>query len=304
VQVVATDGKNSLNNPQVVALRNGGHLLLMYQRYPYGYHSRIIADWYRPEGLKSVLPGYGGENICRSFLCTSDDEGRSWSQPRETTRQVKNAGAASIACGPGIGIELRRGAHAGRLLMPFNQRRADRSTWDVYAAFSDDQGRTWQRGAIAPDGSKGSANEVQFAELADGSVLLNARSAGGARCRKTAVSRDGGRSWSPLEDVPSLVEPECMGSILRYGEDGGSAGPLLYSGPASAVERANGSIWVSRDEGATWGGPRTICSGRFAYSCLATLPDGKVGCLYETGSSDPYERIVLASFSPDWVGGV
>ena len=35
-------------------------------------------------------------------------------------------------------------------------------------------------------------------ELNDGSVLLNARNQGGPHMRKTAVSHDGGETWSEL----------------------------------------------------------------------------------------------------------
>lgn len=47
-QVVAEDGPHSLNNPQVVQESRTGRLMLMYQRYPEGCHSRC------------VVPGYGG----------------------------------------------------------------------------------------------------------------------------------------------------------------------------------------------------------------------------------------------------
>ena len=78
---------------------------------------------------------------------------------------------------------------------------------------------------------------------------------------------------------------------------------MLFSIPATAGDRANGSVHLSRDEGVTWSAPKTICPGRFAYSCLAVLPDGLVGCLYETGRTDPYEKIVLARFLLEWVDG-
>lgn len=41
-------------------------------------------------------------------------------------------------------------------------------------------------------------------------------------------------------------------------------------------------------------------SGGSAYSCLAVLPGGHVGCLYE---QDGYARIVLARFPPDLLLG-
>jgi sialidase-1 len=42
-------------------------------------------------------------------------------------------------------------------------------------------------------------------------------------------------------------------------------------------------------------------AGPSAYSCLASLPDGEVGCLYECGARQPYEKITFARFSLTWL---
>jgi sialidase-1 len=47
-------------------------------------------------------------------------------------------------------------------------------------------------------------------------------------------------------------------------------------------------------------------AGGAAYSCLALLPDGRIGCLYErgrdgAGADDAYDRITFARFSLDWL---
>ena len=51
----------------------------------------------------------------------------------------------------------------------------------------------------------------------------------------------------------------------------------------------------------TWPHARVLYAGPAAYSCLTVLPDGAIGCLYERGDKGPYERIVLARFSRDWI---
>ena len=297
LQVVASHGRNCLNNPQPVILSKTGRVLLFYQQYPYGYHERDIPHWYKPEGLKSVLPGYAGDKICSSFLVRSDDEGATWSEPEDLTRQVKYEDAASLASGPGIGIEVQTGSFARRLIMPFNHRRAGQSGTEVYAAYSDDGGVSWKRGSTAPQGTPGNANEVQMVELSDGRIMLNARSAGGADCRKVGISDDGGCTWSPLQDTPELIDPTCMGSIIRHGN------VLLFANAASGTrgDRSNGTVRASEDDGRTWTAAKVICHGRFAYSCLVTLPDDHVGCFYETGENDAYERLELARFSLDWL---
>jgi sialidase-1 len=59
----------------------------------------------------------------------------------------------------------------------------------------------------------------------------------------------------------------------------------------------------SGDEGKTWKHARTLFDGLAAYSCLSVLPDGKVACLFERGEKSPYDEIVLARFTVDWIGG-
>jgi sialidase-1 len=181
--------------------------------------------------------------------------------------------------------------------MPFNE--GPWGAWNVYAVYSDDGGETWQYGETAPEGPHGRPNEVQMVERADGSVLLNARNIGGAKCRKTAVSTDGGQTWTRLSDADVLIDPECQGTIIRYGtpRDTGED-VLLFANPASAEHRVNGTVRMSYDGGETWPVARTVYSGPFAYSCLTTLPDGTIGLLYER---DGYERITFARFNLAWL---
>ena len=122
---------NSLNNPTAV-VSESGRIFLMYQRIP--AHLK--------EHSKETATGFGGKNIYRTFLVTSADDGATWSAPLDVTRGTKHeTGATTVASGPGIGIQLTRGAHKGRLVMPFNEGPYGR--WNNYAAFSDDDGATW-----------------------------------------------------------------------------------------------------------------------------------------------------------------
>jgi sialidase-1 len=183
--------------------------------------------------------------------------------------------------------------------MPFNQ--GPYNEWKVYAVFSDDQGKSWQYGETAPEGTKGHANEVQFVELKDGSVMLNARTQGGSKHRKIAISKDGGQTWSPTRDDETLVEPVCQASILRHPGNGDPAKDVfIFSNPATLTGRTNGTIRLSRDEGRTWPISRVLYPGSFAYSCLASLPDGSVGCLFER---DGTRKISFARFTVDWIAG-
>jgi len=295
LRIIADDGSNSLNNPCAVVDRKTGRIYLMYQRIPSGLS----------EGSSSIADGYEGANIYRSFLTWSDDEGLTWMPSIDVTRSAKHATPVkTIASGPGIGIQLTRGKHKGRLIIPFNEGPFYR--WNVYAVFSDDHGKSWQFGENAPGAfftdekgrSLSKVNEVQMAELSDGSIILNSRQFAGNKVRKAAVSKDGGVTWSDVYDVPELRDPSCMGSILRYSFGRGSEkGILLYSGPNS-TKRDHGTIYASFDDGQTWPVKKLLVEGDFAYSVLARLPNGDIGCLFETND---YRRIDFARFDLGWL---
>jgi len=289
LQLVHDDGTNSLGNPTAVVVRATGRVLLMYQRYAKGF------DEHKAE------PGLDGPRVCRTLLQSSDDDGVTWTKPVEITAQVKRpTEVTSTAAGPGIGIQLARGKHAGRILMPFNQ--GPYGKWKVYAVISDDAGKSWRYGDPAEEGAKGHANEVQFVELNDGSVMLNARNQGGGeKLRKISVSRDGGETWSATQHGTALIEPTCQASLLRHPGTGDPAkDAFLFSNPATQTGRSNGMVRLSRDEGKTWPVSRMVHPGGFAYSCLASLPDGSVGCLFER---DGCKTISFARFSLGWVEG-
>lgn len=290
VQVLAEDGRNSLNNPCVVVLPDTGRILLMFQHYPA-----------RSGGERGVDVGVTGDNICRNILMHSDDDGLTWSPQRDITATTKRPTVAtSIASGPGNGIVLRNGDHAGRIVFPFNQ--GPPGKWKVYAVYSDDGGESWAFGELAEEGSPGRGNEVLMAELPDGSIRLNSRSTDGAHLRKTAVSNDGGETWSKLIDVADLPEPLCNAGFLTFSDPrDGEKSRLLYTGPNSQKKREKGTVHMSHDGGETWPISREMVPGLFAYSALTRLSDGTVGCLLETGEKDAAERIQFCRFDIGWL---
>ena len=281
MRTVCDEPGRSLNNPCAVNLTSGPHagrVLLMFQSYPTG------------KGEGSVATGFDGPDTCRTLLMHSDDRGETWSTPRDVSRQVKRpAPVTSVATGPGIGIQLVNGNHAGRVVMPFNEGPAGK--WRVYAAVSDDGGDEWKLGEPAPEDSAGHGNEVQMAERPDGSLLLVARQFGGGGRRKSAVSTDGGASWSTLQAVPDLVDPSCMGGLIATSSVG--APRLVCTGPASAKDRTNGQAWISTDGGATWPLALPIYPGSFAYSVPVALGGSRIGILFERDSTSKISFITV-----------
>lgn len=279
VVLLNDQGKLSLNNPQAVVLQSG-RILLMYQRSKLGEHK--ASDGYGP-------------NSYFTFVQTSDDDGQTWAAPRDVSKQVKREKkVTSVAAGPGIGIVLQNGPHKGRIIMPFNQ--GPYNNWRVYAAYSDDDGQTWNMGDVAPGDGKGHANEVQMVELSDGRVMLNARTQGkgSTKHRKVAVSDDGGQTWSQLQIDQTLIEPTCQASILRYSWPSESKSRIIFANPASQTKRENGVLRISYDEGQSWPSQTDVYSGGFAYSCLTRMQDGRIGVLFER---DNYKTISFVAIS-------
>ncbi len=296
LRVLHDDGAHSLNNPTVVQDAASGRLFLWYQRIPAHLteHSR-----------EKIATGTEGPDVYRNLVLTSDDDGVTWSAPQDVTGTTKRpVRATTIASGPGAGIQLTRGPHKGRLLVPFNE--GPYGIWQNYAVFSDDGGKTWRHGqdvpgALVPDAKgqpRSQLNEVQFVELSDGSVRLDSRQFVPPALRRTAVSRDGGETWTAPTVMDGVTDPSCMAGILRLTFEGhGGHGVLVHTGPDS-TKRERGTLWVSFDDGATWPAKTLIWPGAFAYSVPVRLPDGGLGVLFE---ADNYGRIVFARIPAEMV---
>jgi len=286
-QLIAEDGENSLNDPCVVTLESG-RILLIYQRFPYGYHARN-SGW-----IRMADTGYKGPRTTKSFLVSSDDDGESWSEPKEITRMIRPENSVSVGS-PGRGIQLKQEKFRGRIIFPFYTTipdgKGDR-TWENRIAYSDDQGENWSLSKIIPHSDTVNfGNEAQVVELSDGSLLFNARNQGG-QYRKISRSRDGGISWDPMKIDPGLPGVNCMGSLIVHMDE------LIYAGPANKKQRTNGTVRISEDNGENWIHSREVLPGSYAYSCLTNLKNGEIGLLYET---DKYHRIKFMSFSPTWI---
>ncbi len=264
MQVVVKDEPASLNNPCVIASTEGT-VWMTYQRYPQGFHER------------NTVPGIDPERSCLTFIVSSKDEGKTWSTPIDISRSIKGKETQSDAAGPGAGIELQRGPHKGRLIFPFNE--GAKGQYNVYCIYSDDQGRTWNRGTTPAKAAEFQPNETQIAECADGTILMNCRNQAAGNHRLQTVSRDGGQTWEPIVARLDLVDPVCQGALISLND---KRGTLVFSNPADSKSRVNGRLRVSRDNGKTWSEGVSIEPGSFAYSALCPLAGNKVGVLFET----------------------
>ena len=211
------------------------------------------------------------------------------------TADVKGTDWTWYATGPGTGIQIEHGSHAGRLVIPCDHIEAGSKDRYSHVIYSDDHGETWMLGGRTPQPG---VNECEVVELTGGRLMLNMRNHKPVqRTRKVSISQDGGVTWGDIYGDAALVEPICQASIRRYSwPSKGRRDVILFSNPAHEVERTNLTVRFSYDGGQTWSDERCLHAGPSAYSCLAVLPDGEVACLYEAGVEHPYESIVFAHF--------
>lgn len=292
-QIIWDDGPNTCGNPCPVIDQSTGDIVLTMTHNPGSDQERDIDAGNVAEG-RTV------------WVCQSSDDGKTWTQPRNITAQTKAPDWRWYATGPGVGIQLRKGKHAGRLVIPCDHTQpvtqADGKKVTVsgsHVIYSDDGGHTWTYSEPIQPG----CNECQAVELSDGRIMLNARSAKEPKIRRVSFSSDAGRTWTAPTIEFRLIEPRCQASMVLFDPSGSSSKPwAVFANPGHPSSRQNLVVRASPDEGQTWPIAKTIEPGYAAYSCLVQLDTDTLGCLYEASKPEqPYHWIAFARFDWDWL---
>jgi sialidase-1 len=249
-------------------------------------------------------------NNDRVFFTVSTDDGATWSARTEITTSVKPGNWGWYATGPGHGVQLKRGAQAGRLLVA-----ADHVTTNgvngAHAIYSDDHGATWHLGGVN-DGANGvSPNETMCVELVTNApggsrVYFNSRDQNGSASgtRSEAWSTNGGSGFvGVFTNRTAFVCPVVQGSLLRWRatDAGDGKNRLLFACPNHSSARVMMSVWSSTNEATVWSEPKLVFEGPSAYSDMAVTSAGDAALLYEKGDSSPYETVTLAVFNEAWL---
>ena len=200
------------------------------------------------------------------YLTTSEDGGATWSVPsiinmRKDTEQT-------LLVGPGRGMITS----TNRILFTaYEFTGYDRNSVAIY---SDDGGKTWERGQSVTSQS----SEAVVTE-ANGKLYMFTRHGG------YYTSDDFGETWSQRQEMGINYCQTCQLTAITYPEkiDGKTA--ILFAAP-SGTGRDSGKIFVGlvNDNGTLdWKYNYSINgSAYYAYSCLTVLPDGTIGLLYES----------------------
>jgi sialidase-1 len=289
-KIIWDDGTNTCACPCVVVDQVTGRIWL-------------LMTWIRGDDSEGQIVRGKSKDTCHIFVTYSDDDGQTWAKPAEITEMINEPAWRWYVAAPGVGIQLQKGPHQGRLIIPCNhakpiKNKRFREAYSNHIIYSDDHGRTWQLGGIVPAGK---IDEPQVVELADGSVMMNMRSHRGKACRAVSISKDGGMTWGDIWDDKALISPNCQGSFIGHTlASTNEKNRVFFCNPAS-TSRNNMTVRQSYDDGKTWPVARQLHGGPSAYSCLAVLPDGDIACLYEAGYTSPYESIVFKRFSLAWL---
>jgi len=244
----------------------------------------------------------------RCFYQRSNDDGVSWTKPVEVTHVFeafrKDYDWKVLATGPNHSIQLRN----GRLLVPVwlstgtggNAHRPS-VTATIY---SDDAGKTWHASEIAVPCTDEfvNPNETVAIQLNDGRVMLNVRNESKAHRRIIVTSPDGSSDWSDPVFNEDLIEPICMGAMVRHKHDGHDL--LLFSNPNSLRQRRDVGIRVSADEGETWTLAKTVERGWSAYSDINVTQSGRILLFYGRARKQNFagDRLTMARLKFDELG--
>lgn len=226
--------------------------------------------------------GSNKEKRAGFYVSTSSDNGLTWTAPRRITDQIYQESWFGAFCASGRMLCTPD----GRLLFVANTRLLARHELkDVYefVCCSDDGGETWK--VLNPESripADGIGNESKLVQLPGGDLIMSIRTPGQ---RRFSRSVDGGYTWSSDYKIPELVEPDCNGDIISVSGAGGKE-LLLHSLPADGKVRRDVSVYASADDGVTWCLERQLYRGLSAYTSMAQLPDGSIGCLVEVGKWD------------------
>jgi Neuraminidase (sialidase) len=197
----------------------------------------------------------------------SDDEAVTWSEPKpcitdEPGYYVLNNDRVIQLAG-------------GRLLMPVSRHQTPTQPWQsrgrIFCYFSDDEGRTWNRGEEIPNPDTVMTQEPGVVELRDGRIMMFMRTDAGVQY--LSYTMDKGMHWSPAQRS-SIVSPVSPASIKRV--PGSKTLVMLWnlndgSDPELKGKRTPLAIAISRNEGRTWIKPRMLETDRDGWYCYTAL---------------------------------
>ena len=270
-------------------------------------------DLYKGEELiGNVYFDYSDKNIFRVsntnylWMSYSDDDGKTWSAPKDITYGIRKDWMHFLGTGPGTGIALHSGPHKGRLVIPAyttNNVSYLSGSQSSRVIYSDDHGETWHAGEAVNDNrpvgnqtihsstmnNPGAQNtESTVVQLNNGDLKLFMRGLTGDL--QVATSKDGGATWEKdVKRYSDVQDVYVQMSAIHTVQDGKE---YIILSNAGGPGRYNGLVHLARVEAngdLTWLKHNPIQSGKFAYNSLQDLGNGEFGLLYEHATATQNE---------------
>lgn len=237
-------------------------------------------------------------NTSYLWMSYSDDDGKTWSAPRDITPGLRKDWMKFLGTGPGTGIVLRNGPHKGRILIPVyttNNVSHLNGSQSSRVIYSDDHGKTWHAGEAVNDNrqvdgqkihsstmnnERAQNTESTVVQLNNGDVKLFMRGLTGDL--QVTTSKDGGVTWEKdIKRYPQVKDVYVQMSAIHTMHEGKE---YIILSNAGGPKRENGMVHLARVEEngeLTWLKHNPIQKGEFAYNSLQELGNGEYGILYE-----------------------
>ncbi|HEO4113689.1 TPA: exo-alpha-sialidase [Streptococcus agalactiae] len=235
------------------------------------------------------------------WMSYSDDDGRTWSSPRDITASLRRRGMKFLGIGPGKGIVLKWGPHAGRIIIPAystNWKSHLRGSQSSRLIYSDDHGKTWHTGkavndnrvlsngekihSLTMDNKKEQNTESVPVQLKNGDIKLFMRNLTGNL--EVATSKDGGETWqNHVKRYKEVHDAYVQLSAIRFEHDKKEY-ILLVNANGLGKKRQDGYArlaQVNRNGSFKWLYHHHIQDGSFAYNSVQQLNNDQFGVLYE-----------------------
>lgn len=270
------DPKEGVGDPAILLDEKTGRIWVA-ALWAHGGHSLATSK----SGLKF---GESGQLI----LSYSDDDGITWSKPRNITPELAPGKDWKILFnGPGNGITMQDGT----LVFAAQYWDAKHMPYSTIV-YSKDRGETWHVGT----GARSNTTEAQVVELSDGSLMLNMRdNRGGSRAVMT--TKDLGQTWTDHPSTRSaLPESVCQASILRISskKDGDKTDSLAFLNPNVTRGRYNMTVQISDDDGLSWTRKILVYEPNcYGYSSISLIDKETLAMIYETSGGLIFQKIKL-----------
>ncbi|HFU0814498.1 TPA: exo-alpha-sialidase [Streptococcus agalactiae] len=235
------------------------------------------------------------------WMSYSDDDGRTWSSPRDITASLRRRGMKFLGIGPGKGIVLKWGPHAGRIIIPAystNWKSHLRGSQSSRLIYSDDHGKTWHTGkavndnrvlsngekihSLTMDNKKEQNTESVPVQLKNGDIKLFMRNLTGNL--EVATSKDGGETWqNHVKRYKEVHDAYVQLSAIRFEHDKKEY-ILLVNANGPGKKRQDGYArlaQVNQNGSFKWLYHHHIQDGSFAYNSVQQLNNDQFGVLYE-----------------------